>query len=60
MFQKESRELTRNELAWMPILALLLVNLRSGTRANGSSNDKIICSFNSKHLAELQCYVKSI
>jgi len=36
--------LTVNELAWTPILVLLLVNLRSGMRANGSSNDKIICN----------------
>jgi len=35
--------ITTSELACEPILVLLLVNLRSGTKANGSSKDKIIC-----------------
>lgn len=39
------KELTIIELAYEPILVLLLVNLRSGTRAKGSSNDKIICIY---------------
>jgi len=32
------------ELTCVPILVLQLVNLRSGTKAKGSSNDKIIWS----------------
>lgn len=32
----------RSELACEPILVLLHVNLRSGTKANGSSKDKTI------------------
>lgn len=35
------KNLTSAELLWGPILASLLVNLRRGTSANGSSNDKI-------------------
>lgn len=31
------------EFLWGPILLLLLLNLRSGMRANGSSKDRIIC-----------------
>ena len=36
------------ELTYVPIFVLLLVNLRSGTSAKGSSNDKIICRRNDK------------
>lgn len=35
--------LTIFELAYDPIFVSLLVNLRRGTRANGSSKDNIIC-----------------
>ena len=35
--------LTNLEFVCGPIFVLLLVNLRSGTRAKGSSNDSIIC-----------------
>ena len=40
---REVKVLTRSELACEPILVLLHVNLRRGTKANGSSKDKIIC-----------------
>lgn len=39
----ENEYFTAVELAYIPILTLLLVNLSSGTRAKGSSNDRIIC-----------------
>ena len=35
--------LTNLEFVCGPIFVLLRVNLRSGTRAKGSSNDRIIC-----------------
>ena len=38
--------LTETEFLWGPILLLLLLNLRSGIRANGSSKDSIICREN--------------
>jgi len=38
------KKVTVIELTCSPILILLLVNLRSGIRAKGSSNDKIIWS----------------
>ena len=42
------QNLTKVEFACVPILVLLLVNLRSGIRAKGSSNDKIIWQHNIK------------
>lgn len=37
------------EFLWGPILLLLLLNLRSGIRANGSSKDSIICREDQNH-----------